>query len=103
FQPAAFPAALGELFAAGAKPEQLGAVATFDADRMIDVANFLIRVNHLDDAFVVLDQADVMGAPRVESLLTRAQVQMLAGRVEAVRTTLADAHAAGIQDPRLVV
>jgi tetratricopeptide (TPR) repeat protein len=102
-QPSAFDGALRELFAAGAKPEQLAAIAAFDASRMIDVANFMLRVGRLDDALVVLEQADGLGAPRVESLLTRGHLQMLAGRAEAARATLAEAHAAGIQDPRLVV
>jgi tetratricopeptide (TPR) repeat protein len=39
----------------------------------------------------------------VESLLVRGNLQMLLHRYEAAETTLADAHAAGIQDPRLVV
>jgi tetratricopeptide (TPR) repeat protein len=102
-QPTIFEGVLGELFAAGAKPEELAAVATFDAKRMIDVATFLTGINRLDDAFVVLDQADAMGAPHVESLLVRGRLQMRTGRVEAAQTTLAEAHAAGIQDPRLVV
>ena len=46
-QPAGFPGALGELFTAGARPEQPAAIAAFDAERMIDVANFLISVGRL--------------------------------------------------------
>lgn len=102
-QPTVFQAVLGELFRGGARPEQLASVASFDAERMIDVAKFLVRVGHVEDAFVVLSQADAMGAPRAETLLLRGRLQMLAGQLDAARTTLAEAHAAGIQDPRLVV
>ena len=51
-QPSSSPA-LGELFAAGAKPEELAAIADLKANRMIDVANFLSSVSRLDQAIRV--------------------------------------------------
>ena len=57
-QPVLLNSVLGKLFAAGAKPEELAAVAASDAGRMVEVANFLSSIARVADAFVVLDQAD---------------------------------------------
>lgn len=100
-QPILFAPALGELFAAGATPAQLAAVATFDVSRMVDVAGFLSGHERLAEAFEVLDQSDALGANRTESLLMRARLQLLAHHFAAAQATLTAADAAGIQDPRL--
>jgi len=44
-----------------------------------------------------------MGASPVEIVLVRGQLQIQSGQLEAGRATLAKAHAAGIQDPRLIL
>jgi tetratricopeptide (TPR) repeat protein len=102
-QPALLWGILSELSKAGARPPEMAAVATFDAKRMVEVATFLVALSRPKDAFTVLDQADAMGAPRLESLLLRGRLQMNTGQNQALRATLAEAHAANIQDPRLVL
>jgi O-antigen ligase/tetratricopeptide (TPR) repeat protein len=102
-QPVLFAPTLSELFAAGAKPEELAAVASASTARMLDLVAFLTRLGRLPDAFVVLDQADALGAPRSESLLARAALQLRAGQPAAAAATVESAAAAGVQDPRLPV
>jgi hypothetical protein len=100
-QAALFDRAIGELFAGGATPAQLAAVASFDVSRMVDVANFLNGQMRMADALTVLDQADSLGANRVDSLIVRARLQLHAGQVAAAQATLAAADGAHVQDPRL--
>jgi len=102
-QPQLFAGALGELFAAGASPQELASIGTFDAARMVDIAAFLSSIARVDDAFVVLDQAEAMGAPVVEVLLMRAKLQLQAGRTDAAAATLARVHAVQVLDPRLAL
>ena len=102
-QPLLFPPMLGELFAAGAKPEELAAVASSSASQMIDLAAFLSAQSRIADAFVVLDQADALGAPRVDSLLMRARLQLQVGQLKAAALTLDSARTIGMNDPRLAV
>jgi tetratricopeptide (TPR) repeat protein len=102
-QPTYFEQALRELAAAGAKPEELVALASFDGTKMIDVATFLAKRNRAGDAFTVLDQADALGAPRAESLLTRGRLQVQVGDIAAAQKTLAEAQTEGVHDPRLVL
>jgi tetratricopeptide (TPR) repeat protein len=102
-QPPLFPKVLDELTRSGAKPEELAAVATFDARRMVDVADYLSGLGRVEEAFVVLDQADAMNAPRADSLIARVRLELQAKRIAAAQTTLAEIHAAGIVDPRLAV
>ena len=102
-QPYIFSQVITELAGLGAKPQDLASVASFDASRMVETADFLGARSQIADALVVLDEADVMGAPRAESLLTRGRLQLQGGQVAAAQTTMAEAHAAGIQDPRLSV
>jgi tetratricopeptide (TPR) repeat protein len=102
-QPYIFSQVLNELARLGAKPQDVASVASFDARRMVEAAEFLSARGQIADALVVLDEADVMGAPRSESLLTRGRLQLQSSQVTAAQTTLAEAHAAGIQDPRLAV
>jgi tetratricopeptide (TPR) repeat protein len=102
-QPLMLDRVMDELDKAGAKPQEIAAVASFDARKMVDVATFLSGRSKVAEALIVLDQADAMGAPRADSVLTRCRLLIQAGQVEAARTAAAEAHAAGIQDPRLAV
>jgi tetratricopeptide (TPR) repeat protein len=102
-QPSLLKPVLGQLFAAGGKPQELAAVAATDAGRMVEVANFLGSMSRVADAFVVLDQADAMGKPSAESLLVRGKLQLQAGDVSAAQKTITSARAAGVQDPRLTL
>jgi tetratricopeptide (TPR) repeat protein len=102
-QPKLFTPTLGELFAAGAKPEELASVASYDSARMIDVATFLGPVSRFGAAMTVLDQAEAMGVSRNDLLLTRASLQLQAGQSAAAQATISQAHAAGIRDNRLAI
>jgi tetratricopeptide (TPR) repeat protein len=95
--------ALGELLSAGASATELGAVASSDPARLIEVASFLSDQTRIDDAFAVLDQADAVGAAPFESLILRASLQLEAHRTDAAAATIAAAHRAGIQDARLTL
>ena len=100
-QPRLLAPALGELFAAGATPEELTAIASTKGERMIDVANFLTSVSRLDQALRVLDQAEAAGAAPDEVLVTRAIFALQTG--DNSGDALAKARARGIRDPRLAV
>jgi tetratricopeptide (TPR) repeat protein len=102
-QPDMFMAAIDELSRAGAKPQELAAVASFDPRKMVELAALLGARDQVGEALVVLDQADAMGASRPESLLARCDLQLKSGQVAAAQTTLAETHAAGIHDPRVSV
>ena len=102
-QPTLLRPGLGELFAAGAKPEELAAIADLKANRMIDVANFLSSVSRVDQAIRVLDQAEAAGVSPRELLITRARFALKAGDDLSAGSALAKARAAGIRDPRLEV
>jgi tetratricopeptide (TPR) repeat protein len=100
-QPLLFPSTVGELFALGARPEEIAAIATTDPVRVVEVATFLGNNGRVADAFTVLDQADALGAPASERLLTRARLQVQGSQTDAARATLAAARQAGTDDPRL--
>jgi tetratricopeptide (TPR) repeat protein len=102
-QPLLFAPMLGELFAGGAKPEELAAVASPNAGRLTELASFLSAQSRVDAAFVVLDQADALGAAPVDSLLMRARLQLQVHRLKEATATLDRARAAGINDQRLAV
>jgi tetratricopeptide (TPR) repeat protein len=102
-QPALFAPTLRELLAAGAAPADLASVATFDPKRVIEVADFLAGAGRVHDAFGVLDQADAQGAPRADSLLTRARLQIASGELGPARDTLSAARAVAGQEPRFAV
>jgi hypothetical protein len=102
-QPTLLGATMEELWRAGAKPAELAALASFDAAKMVEAADFLAGKGELANALSILDEADLVGAPRAESLLTRCRLQTRLGQLEAAATTLAEARAAGIQDPRMAV
>jgi O-antigen ligase len=91
-----------ELWHGGAKPAEVAALAS-DAAKMVEVADFFAAKNQLANALSILDEADLVGAPREESLLTRCRLQTRLGQLAAAETTLAEARAAGIQDPRMGV
>jgi tetratricopeptide (TPR) repeat protein len=102
-QPTALDQTLDELWRAGAKPEELAGLASFDPARMVEAVDFLAGRGQGANALTILDEADLMGAPRAESLLTRCRLQTQLGQLEAAQTTLAEARAAGVQDPRMAV
>jgi len=102
-QPSLFSPMVGELFGAGAKPEELAAVAASSATHTLEVVGFLGARGRLPDAFVVLDQADALGAPRTDSLLARAQLQIQSGQLKEATRTLDAARAAGVDDARVAV
>ncbi len=102
-QPRLFSPMLGELFASGAKPQELAAVASSSTARLLDLVAFLNERSRIADAFVVLDQADALGAPRSESLVVRAGLQLATRQTAAAAVTVSEAEAAGIRDPRLAV
>jgi O-antigen ligase/tetratricopeptide (TPR) repeat protein len=102
-EPTYFKQALDELWRSGAKATELAGLASFDAAKMVEAADFLSTQNQLKAALTILDEADLLDAPRAESLLTRCGLQIRLGQLDAAATTLAEARAAGIQDPRLAV
>jgi tetratricopeptide (TPR) repeat protein len=102
-QPSLLPVVLGKLFAAGAKPTELAAIAAYNPPRMVEVATFLMSMSRLSDAIVVLDQADAMGKAGHESRLARGWLELLSGQHAAAQATITALQAAGIQDPRLSI
>jgi tetratricopeptide (TPR) repeat protein len=102
-QPKLLRRTIGELFAAGARAEELAAVAASTPDRMLEVASFLSSVSRLDDAITVLDQAEAAGASRHELVIVRAELQLKSGQIAETTSSLAQARAAAIRDPRLEV
>jgi tetratricopeptide (TPR) repeat protein len=102
-QPSLFSPMVGELFAAGAKPQELAAVAATNGVRTLELVAFLGGLGRLADAFVVLDQADALGAPRPDRLLARAQLQIQSGQLKQAADTLDAARAAGLDDARVAV
>jgi tetratricopeptide (TPR) repeat protein len=102
-QPGLLPRVLTELMRLGATPEQMAAVASFDGKAMLEAANFLANGARLKDALRILDQADAMYAPKAESLITRVRLTLATGQIAAAQTALAEVHAAGVIDPRVMV
>jgi tetratricopeptide (TPR) repeat protein len=102
-QPTLLQPGLRELFAAGAKLDELVALVALAPERMIDVANFLSSVSRLGDAIQVLDQAEATGVAPRELLIARARFALKADDAPAASSALAKARAAGIRDPRLDV
>jgi Flp pilus assembly protein TadD len=100
-QPQLLGSTLGELFASGARPEELAAIATFNPERMVEVAAFLNSMSRGSDAFTVLGQAEALGASPTEILLLRGKLQIQAGATAAAQLTVTAAHQAGLHDPRL--
>ncbi len=104
-QPQLFLPGIGELFAAGATPQQLAAVASADPARMIELVAFLNARGRRTESFAVLDQADALGVSREESLLARATLQLDPAhpRVDDAAKTLQALRALGVQNARLAV
>ena len=100
-QPSLFTPTMGELFAAGAKPQELAAVAASSSARTLELVSFLGGLGRVPDAFVVLDQADALGAPRGASLLERTALQINSGQLKEAAITLDAARAAGLDDARV--
>jgi tetratricopeptide (TPR) repeat protein len=100
-QPALFPSAMGELFGQGAKPQELAAVASTSGELTLQLVAFLSGLGRVDDALVVLDQADALGAPRAGMLLARANLQIQSRQYAEAAATLEAARAAHVNDPRL--
>ncbi|HVV51789.1 MAG TPA: O-antigen ligase family protein [Polyangia bacterium] len=102
-QPSLFSATLGELYASGAKPEELAAVAASRADHLLELVTFLRGRNRTNDAFVVLGQAEALGAPRGEILLARAQLEFEQHQIAQAAATAEEARRLGVQDARLEI
>jgi tetratricopeptide (TPR) repeat protein len=102
-QPRLFTQTVGELFAKGAKPEQLASIATFDSARMIEVASTLAATGRVDAANTVLDQAEALGAPHQEVLLMRARLQLQAHKLVLAQVTLSALRASGLHDAQLAI
>src|SRR5262249_52442191 len=102
-QPVLFQPVLGELFMAGARPEELAAVASTDVRRLLELVAFLSVQERLKDALVVLDQADALGAAREEILLARASLELKTGKLDAAVASIDAALKRGAHDPRLAV
>jgi tetratricopeptide (TPR) repeat protein len=92
-----------EVLAAGAAPADLAAAVAFDPKLLIEVAEFVASQGRSADAFAVLDQADELGAPRADSLLARARLQIDRADYAGARQTLAAAHAKAGPDPRITL
>jgi O-antigen ligase/tetratricopeptide (TPR) repeat protein len=102
-QPTLLRPMLAQLFAAGAKPTELAALGTSDPIRMTEIADFLSSASRIPDAFVVLDQADAMGAPKTETLLVRGKLQTQVGDLAGSKATIAAARSLAVRDPRLEI
>jgi tetratricopeptide (TPR) repeat protein len=100
-QPEMLDEAFRSLFAAGANPQELASIAAFDPALMVEVAHLLSRVSRHADAISVLNQAEAMGGPPNEILITRAELQLQLRQLADAAVTLGKARAAGIRDPRL--
>jgi O-antigen ligase len=97
-QPLLFDPTIGELFASGAKPQELAAVAASSSARTLGLVSFLGNLGRLPDAFVVLDQAEALGAPRAEILVARGRLQIQSSQLKEAAATLDAARAAGVDD-----
>jgi tetratricopeptide (TPR) repeat protein len=102
-QPLQLRPLLSELFAQGAKPEELGSLASGSPARLLEVAEFLEAKGRTSDSFVVLDQADALGAPRAETLLSRAILSFDTGNLDAAASAAGAAAAAGAKGPKLPI
>lgn len=101
--PTLFRPVMGELFAHGARPEELAAIGTFDPARLIDVAQFLGATGRIAEAGTVLSQAEGLGAPRGELLLNRAEFQLKLKQYKELEETLKTLRALGADEPRISV
>lgn len=102
-QPQLFSEILKELLAKGATSLQLAAVASADAAKMVEVADFLANEGKAGEAIAVLDQAEALGAAGADMMLTRARLQLASKDLPSAQRTLAQLHAVGSRDPRLAV
>jgi tetratricopeptide (TPR) repeat protein len=102
-RPQLLTSALGELFTSGAKATQLASLASSDPIRMLEVASFLSSASRIEDAMIVLDQAEASNVPVGELLLMRAKLQLLSHNLPAAQATIARAHALGVRDVRLAI
>jgi Flp pilus assembly protein TadD len=100
-QPLMLREAFTNLFAAGARPQELAAIASNDPTLMVTVADLFRGIGRNTEALAVLDQAEALGGPAQEILIGRAQLQLQLGQAEAARATMQKAKAEKIDDPRL--
>jgi tetratricopeptide (TPR) repeat protein/O-antigen ligase len=102
-QPSLFGPTVRELFGAGAKPQELAAVAASNGARTLELVSFLGGLGRVADAFVVLDQANALGAARTEILVARARLEIQSGQLEAAAATLEAARSAGVDNAESAV
>jgi tetratricopeptide (TPR) repeat protein len=100
-QPSLFRPAVGELFMAGAKSEELAALASGDVPATVALVDFLSSQDQVKAAFAVLDQANALGVGRGELLLARAGLELKAGQLTAAQATAEAARKLGAGDVRL--
>lgn len=100
-QPSLFSPMVGELFGAGAKPQELGAVAASSSARTLELVTFLGGLGHVADAFVILDQAEALGAPRTETSVARGRLRIQSGRLQEAAASLDAARAGGVDDAEI--
>jgi len=96
---------LGEMFAVGARPEEMTAVVSVVPGRLPDLAWYLYARGHRDEAFTVLDQADGLGVSPADNLLMRARILLDQGQpqLDQAAASIAAVEAMRIQDPQLAI
>jgi tetratricopeptide (TPR) repeat protein len=102
-QPLLLWPALGELHAAGARPVDLAAIASFEPIRLTRVAEYLSSLSQPDAALMVLGQAESLGVPPGDLYLLRARLQTQKGDFASAAITVAKAREANLRDPGLDV
>jgi tetratricopeptide (TPR) repeat protein len=102
-QPRLLVPAMSELLAAGANAEELASLAASEPPRMVEVAAFLGSTSHVEAAFRVLSQAEALGLADSRLLLTRAKLELQAGKLDDAQRTLARVHSQGIRSASLAV
>jgi tetratricopeptide (TPR) repeat protein len=102
-QPLLLRPVLAELQRKGARAEELASLGASNPKLMLEVVDYVSQRGRLSDAVVALNQAEAAGAPRGETLLSRASLELDAGNIDAAANAAAGAAATGMQDPRLAI
>jgi tetratricopeptide (TPR) repeat protein len=100
-RPVLYRPALDELFLAGATPEELASLTSANLGRVLELVSFLSGAGRVAEAFAVLDQAEALGASPAEMLVSRAELQLQKGQLDAAQESIERAQGLQVQDPRL--
>jgi tetratricopeptide (TPR) repeat protein len=92
---------LQQVWAAGARPEEIAVIAGGDPQRLIQAVNFLISKNPLAAARELLALAAGAGASGEEVLLLAAKLDIDSGSIDSALKGLASAQKLAPQDPRI--